>query len=223
MDKFKIYYETLIEWNNKFNLTAITKKDEVYLKHFEDSLAALPIISRYIGGGEVCADNSEVAPKVLTPNVLAPKILDLGSGAGFPGIPLAIEKPDWQFTLIDGTQKKVTFLQHVIKELSLDNVNALHLRAEQAKADYAEYFCIALTRAVAPLDKLIKWAMPLLKKGGHLFAYKGSENEVEIDAAKNALKRFKCELVANEKFSISGQVGESTETLNRSIIVVKKI
>lgn len=151
--KFVQYYELLVEWNNKFNLTAITEFEDVVIKHFVDSACGL----KYIKGKSLC---------------------DIGAGAGFPSLPLKILKPELDLTMLEGRGKKVTFLNEAVKILGLKNCLALHLRAEEAK-DLKQSFDTAVARAVGALPLLCGYALPLLKKGGVFIAYKTDGAEVE--------------------------------------------
>jgi 16S rRNA (guanine527-N7)-methyltransferase len=187
------YFLLLTEWNQRFNLTSITEKADVYLKHFEDSLTGL----KYIKARQ--------------------KVLDIGSGAGFPGIVLKIAEPSLDVTLIDGTNKKIVFLQTVIDSLQLKGITAQHIRAEDAAKNksFAGRFDIVTARAVASLDVLIKYSTPLLKSGGKLIAYKGADNADEIAKSNAALKKYNAAVAENAVFSL-GELG-------RSIVVVKKL
>ena len=179
MKEFELYYSLLVEWNEKFNLTTVTDRDGVFTRHFADSIAAAYYIPQ---NASVC---------------------DIGSGAGFPGLPLKIVRPDLSVTLFDSVNKKITFLNEVISRLSL-NLNsqfsvlssqfqptAVHIRAEDAghSALYRERFDVAVSRAVAPLPVLCEYALPLVKTGGLFIAYKTeAAAKEEIAAAQNALK-----------------------------------
>lgn len=154
LGQFQKYLDLLLEWNEKFNLTAITKPEEIWVKHFLDSLTIL----------EALPSNAK-------------KIIDIGSGAGFPGLPIAIVRPDLDITLLEATGKKVKFLEVVIKELGLKNVKAVKGRAEEAKGSYDA----VLARAVALLPALWDYAYPLLKPHGVLIAQKKSGGSKEID------------------------------------------
>ncbi len=169
-DKFEKYFELLVEWNEKFNLTSITQKDEVEQKHFVDSLLGLDFIN---SGDKVC---------------------DIGSGAGFPSIPLAIVKPDCNFTLVDSLAKRVGFLNEVVDQLALSNCTCLHSRAEDFAANHKD-FDICVARAVAPLPTLLEYTLPLLKVGGKLVAYKGSNVQEEIVSSSKALDTLKGKII----------------------------
>jgi len=162
-DKFVAYYELLIDWNTRMNLTAITEKEEVVKKHFYDSLAALPYLS----------DGAKVA--------------DVGTGAGFPAIPLLIMNPTLQITLVDSLQKRLTFLEEVLKTLDL-KAEIVHARAEDFGRDpkYRGQFDATVSRAVASLPVLLELTIPLLKVGGKAYCYKGDVTE-ELPLAKSAL------------------------------------
>lgn len=163
LDQFETYYAMLSDWNTRVNLTAITEPEDVAKKHFLDSLAAAPYLKA----------NAAVA--------------DVGTGAGFPGLPLLILRPDLKLTLIDSLQKRLVFLEAVLKELKL-SAELVHARAEDAGQNpkYREKFDVALTRAVSGLPVLCELTLPLVKVGGVSIAYKGDSAE-ELSASKNAL------------------------------------
>ena len=163
--QFEQYYNLLIEWNNKFNLTAITDEDEVIEKHFLDS----------------------VLPKTLF-NENA-KVIDIGAGAGFPSIPLKIMRPDLSFILIDSVNKKVTFINEVISKLKLNNTTAIHTRIEDLAVNpaYRECFDVCVSRAVARLNTLVEYSLPFVKLGGDMLAYKSKQIDDEIKEAKKAI------------------------------------
>ena len=190
MDKFVKYQEMLIETNKKFNLTSIDDPKEIKIKHFEDSLT----IKNYINKGM--------------------KVLDIGSGAGFPGIPLRIEK-DFNLTLIDSVNKKVNFMNEVIEELGLDNTRAIHVRAEDFAKDHREEFDLVISRAVANLSTLLEYGLPFLKVGGIFIAMKGPKAEEEIEEAQNALKILGGELINIDTIDLHGNT--------RKNILIKKV
>lgn len=168
------FMEILLEENKKYNLTAINDPEEVISKHFLDSMAILTIISE----------------KNLD------KIIDIGTGAGFPGMVLKIYNPELKITLLDSLSKRIKYLNLIIDKLKLEGINTIHSRAEEAGQDnrYRENFDILVSRAVAPLKILYEYTLPLVKQGGKLYLYKGPDYIKEIDEAKNALKSLKGEI-----------------------------
>ena len=177
LNKFELFYDLLIEWNNKFNLTSITEKSDVEIKHFIDSITAINYIE----------DNS--------------LIVDVGAGAGFPSIPLAILKPNCKFVLIDSLNKRVNFLNEIVSKLELTNCECIHARVEDFAIKNREKFDYAIARAVAPLNILLEYTIPLLKVNGKLIAYKGSNINEEINEAINASKILNC--VINNKYELN--------------------
>ena len=167
-DKFVAYYDLLIDWNTRMNLTAITAPEEVVKKHFYDSLAAL----KYLPDGA--------------------KIADVGTGAGFPAIPLLILNPTLKITLVDSLNKRITFLEEVLKTLQL-SAECVHARAEDFGRDpkYRGQFDATVSRAVASLPVLLELTVPLLKVGGKAYCYKGDVSE-ELKTAKSALHLLHC-------------------------------
>ena len=167
-DQFERYFELLVEWNEKINLTAITDKNEVYLKHFYDSIA--PVLHGLI-------DNQEL------------KLLDIGAGAGFPSLPMKIICPQLDVTIIDSLNKRINFLKLLAGELGLDKVHFYHGRAEDLAQDKAfrAQFDLVTARAVARMQVLSELTIPYLKVGGKLLALKASNAPEELDEAKNAL------------------------------------
>lgn len=172
--KFDIYYNLLIEYNKMFNLTNITEKNDVIIKHFVDSLY----------GYKYFKDSKNVA--------------DVGAGAGFPSIPLAIVLSDVHFTLIDSLNKRVNFLNVVIEKLNLKNVRAVHSRVEDFCIKNRHCFDTSTARAVAQLPTLLEYLIPLLNVGGRAVCYKSINIDNELFISKNALLKLKCNL--DEKF-----------------------
>ncbi len=166
VDMFDAYFRELVEWNEKFNLTAIVEYDEVVLKHFLDSLSLAPI---------VCDAKS---------------LIDIGSGAGFPGLPLKIVRPDLRVTLLEATGKKVAFLRHIIEVLQLHDIAAIQARAEDLghNPEHRERYDAALARAVAELATLAEYALPFVRVGGIFVAQKGVQVEDEIERAEHAMR-----------------------------------
>lgn len=168
MQQFELYYKLLVEWNQKMNLTAITEKSEVYLKHFYDSLTVVM--------------SFDAIPEQLT-------LCDVGSGAGFPSIPLKILFPNWHITIVDSLKKRIHFLETVVETLELEEVSLYHDRAEifgKQKA-FREQFDIVTARAVARLNVLAELCLPLVKVGGQFIAMKAAEADKEIAEAQQAL------------------------------------
>lgn len=178
---FKLYYELLTEWNGKFNLTAITEKQDVEIKHFADSLAAIDIISG--------------------------NIIDIGAGAGFPSIPLKIINPSLKVTMADSSNKRITFLNEVIEKLELKDIKAVHIRAEDIKE--REYYDFAVARAVAPLCTLVEYLLPFVKVGGKMIAYKSDNIQDEIEQAKNAVKILGGAKIETEKIPLDSETVRS--------------
>jgi 16S rRNA (guanine527-N7)-methyltransferase len=167
---FEACFEALVAWNERFNLTAITDWKGVLIRHFLDSLSCLKIIplSELAGGA---------------------RVIDVGTGAGYPGIPLKIVCPAMQLTLLEATHKKVTFLEHLIARLELKGVLAIHGRSEQIGQDpaYRERYDWALARAVAKMPTLSEYLLPLARVGGAMLAQKGEDALVEVREAENAI------------------------------------
>ena len=187
------YKDLLVEYNKKFNLTAIKSDEEIYLKHFYDSLT---LIKAYSLNGNL-------------------KLLDIGTGAGFPGLVLKIFYPDLELTLLDSNHKKIAFLEVVIKELNLKNVTCINSRAENLPKTYREYFDIVTSRAVAHLRILLELSIPYLKVGGKLIAMKGLSEE-EIKESTKILEKLDSRIVDTIKFNLP------IEGSNRSLVIVQK-
>lgn len=190
---FEKYYNMIIEWNEKFNLTAITDEDEVIEKHFVDSV--LPY--------EILPQNA--------------KIIDIGAGAGFPSIPLKIIRPDLNFLLIDSVNKKITFITEVINNLDLSGIIALHTRIEDLAINpaYRETFDICVSRAVARLNTLAEYSLPFVKIGGKMIAYKSKQIEDEMFEARKAIKLFGGEI---KEVSIN-----NLENGDRNVLFIEKV
>ena len=168
LEQFNCFYNEVIEWNKKFNLTAITEPDDFAIKHVIDSLV-------------ICSDDVFVNAKTM---------IDVGTGAGFPGIPLKIFKPDIKVTLLDSLNKRIHFLNHVIEKLKLNDIVCIHSRAEDAahNSTLREKFDIAVSRAVAKFNILAEYCMPFVKVNGTFIAFKGANIDTEINDANNAIK-----------------------------------
>ena len=177
VNQFIKYYELLIEWNSFMNLTAITDFDEVFKKHFTDSLSLIK--------GETYI--SEICGKDLQKDEIS--ILDVGTGAGFPGIPLKIAFPNLKITLLDSLNKRVKFLNEVIEQLGLKNINAVHGRAEDfaKNKEFRDSFDICVSRAVANMSTLSEYCIPFVKVDGLFIPYKSEKITEELANANNAL------------------------------------
>ena len=171
---FEIYYRELVAWNEKFNMTAITDYDQVQIKHFLDSLTC------------VLADEELTRAMRQQPGV---RVIDVGAGAGFPGLPLKIVCPGLRLTLSEATGKKVGFLEHIVGRLELEGVEVIKGRAEELGRDvvHREGYDLALARAVAELPVLVEYALPFCKLGGLFVAQKGAEGESEAKAAEGSI------------------------------------
>lgn len=185
-EKFDKYYTLLVEENKKYNLTNITELDEVYIKHFYDSL----MMGKFINLKEI------------------ESLCDIGSGAGFPSIPLKIVYPNLKVTIIEPTLKRVKFLELVCKELGLEGVTLICDRAETAISNYRETFDIVTARAVSNLSMLLELCVPFVKVKGSLIAYKGISYEDEIKAAKNALEKLKSHVIYIHKYNLINDLGK---------------
>ncbi len=168
MEQYNRYFELLVEWNEKINLTAITEPKEVAIKHMIDSITAYD--------DNLFKDGTTV--------------IDVGTGAGFPGLPLKIFCPEIKLTLMDSLNKRIKFLQTVVEELGLKDVECIHARAEEGARNkkYRESFDIAVSRAVARLPILCEYCLPFVKKGGHFIALKGMQYHDEAEEAAKAIK-----------------------------------
>ena len=189
------YMNLLLEWNEKVNLTAITEINEVILKHFIDSMTVLKFL-----------EESE-------------DIIDVGTGAGFPGIPIAIMNPNKRITLLDSLNKRINFLNEVCNKLKIDNVKTIHGRAEDfgQNKDYREKYDIAISRAVANMTTLSEYLIPFIKLGGRCICMKGNEIEEELEQAKYAIKLLGGKIERVEKFNLPNS------DIERNIVIIKKI
>jgi 16S rRNA (guanine527-N7)-methyltransferase len=179
---FDIYYRELVEWNEKINLTAITEKEQVYIKHFYDSLSLAFFV-----------DLTHV-------HTLA----DIGSGAGFPSIPLKIMFPHLKVTIVDSLNKRILFLKQLIEKLSLNNVNCVHGRAEDVSRIpvFRDQFDLVTARAVAKLSVLNEFCLPFVKKGGFFVAMKGSDVSDETEEAVYSLKELKGRIIESNRMEL---------------------
>lgn len=195
IEKFYIYMNLLIDWNKKINLTAITKPEEIILKHFVDCLT----IANYI------EDNS--------------KLIDIGTGAGFPGVPLKIYRNDLEIVLADSLNKRLNFLNEVINTLNLKSIETVHARAEELGRNkkYREEFDIAVSRAVANLSTLSEYLIPFVKVGGKCICMKGADIDEELNNAKKAVEVLGGKILKKDIFKLP------QSDLKRSVIIVEKV
>ncbi|MCD7777336.1 MAG: 16S rRNA (guanine(527)-N(7))-methyltransferase RsmG [Clostridiales bacterium] len=192
-EAFEVYKDLLLEWNEKINLTAITDESEIAFKHFLDSLSLLKF--------------ADLKNKTL---------IDVGTGAGFPGLPLKIAEPTVKLTLLDSLNKRVIFLKEVVSVLGLNDVSCIHQRAEEAaKPPMREAFDFAVSRAVADMAVLSELCLPFVKPGGYFTALKGPSPEEELKKAKKAVEILGGKIEKTEKVTIS----DFTHTL----VFIKKI
>lgn len=188
---FEKYYQLLIHYNSMFNLTAITEREEVYKKHFVDSI-------------------------INVDKLVGEKLIDVGSGGGFPALPIKIMRPELKVTLLEATGKKCEFLKAVVKELNLKDVTVLNGRAEDfaKKIEYRENFDICTARAVARLNTLCEYCMPFVKVGGSFVSFKGNADE-EIKEGLSAIKTLGGKIEDTIKYTLDGA--------ERALVYVKKI
>ena len=203
LSQFIDYYKLLIEWNEKINLTAITEFEDVCVKHFLDSASVVKLFSSYKEAEEYFKDKS---------------MIDVGTGAGFPGVCLKILFPDLYLTLMDSLDKRIKFLNEVISNLSLEKIQTVHARVEDfaKKEEFREQYDFATARAVATLPVLSEYCLPFVKVGGSFIAYKSEKANEEVSLSQNAFKVLGGKLKENVSFVLP-----STE-FNRSIIVIEK-
>ena len=195
LERFSVYCDFLVEYNKNVNLTAITDPDEIIIKHFTDSLEILKYCDIPEGS----------------------KIADVGTGAGFPAIPILIARPDLKFTLIEATNKKLVFIEKLLEKLGL-SAELIHMRGEEAgrQEEYREQFDYVTARAVAELRTLSEYCLPLVKIGGKMISLKGSIADEEISNGKNAIKILGGKI--SEKFEFTLPNGDM-----RAIIIIEKI
>ncbi len=196
LNRFEKYMNLVIEWNEKINLTAITDRQEFIVKHFYDSITLLS-----------CIDLKQGA-----------KVIDIGTGAGFPGVPLKIVRPDIELTLLDSLNKRIVFLSDVVMPCIGLSAETIHGRAEDfsKQAKYREKYDLAVSRAVANLSALSEYCIPFIKKGGEFISMKGPDVEVELNSAQNAVKVLGGEVSEVKNLTLPDNSG-------RSIVIIKKV
>ncbi len=189
---FDLYFRELVAYNQQVNLTAITEREDVFAKHFLDSILPFDQIKQ------------------------SASVVDVGSGAGFPGLPLKIVRPDIRLTMVDSLNKRVKFLDFITEKLSIKTTN-IHARAEDFCLKNREKFDVAVARAVARLNTLLEYLLPLVKVGGVVIAYKGSDSENELAEAENALSILGGKHEKTLTFQLPDGRGE------RNLIFIKKV
>ena len=195
IEKYYNYMNLLLKWNEKINLTAIVEPKEIILKHFVDSLT----IAKYVKEND--------------------NMVDVGTGAGFPGIPLKIMNQNKKITLVDSLNKRINFLNEVCKEISLENIQCIHARAEELASDleYRENYETVVSRAVARLNVLIEYMLPFVKKGGLCICMKGPNIDRELEEAKNAIKVLGGKIKSVESFFLPDS------DIERNVIIIEKV
>lgn len=199
IEQFLQYYEMLVEKNKVMNLTGITEYEEVIQKHFLDSLSLIRVIP-------------DIASQKLT-------VIDLGTGAGFPGIPLKIAFPELEITLMDSLNKRILFLQEVIDALGLKKVSAVHGRAEEmaSNATHRQQYDLCVSRAVSNLAVLTEYCLSFVKKGGLFVSYKSADSDAEIQEGKKAISILGGKLTSVDKFQLPDS------DLRRALVCIKKV
>lgn len=194
IDKFYTYMQILLEWNEKINLTAITEANEIILKHFVDSMT----ISKYIEENK--------------------SLIDVGTGAGFPGVPLKIIREDLEITLLDSLNKRINFLNEVIEKLNLNKINTIHSRIEECGQNkkYREKFDYSTSRAVANLTTLSEYLMPMVKMDGFCICMKGNNVEEELQDSKKAISVLGGKVTKVDCFNLP------ESDIERNVIIIKK-
>ena len=197
--KFIQYYELLTEWNSFMNLTAIIEFDDVMKKHFTDSLSLVKIL-----------------PDIREKSY---RLIDIGTGAGFPGIPIKIAFPHLQVVLLDSLNKRINFLNEVIRKLDLNEINAIHGRAEDIanKKEYREGFDFCVSRAVANLSTLSEYCVPFVKKGGYFVSYKSEKISEELESANRAIDILGGSFERQESFYLP------SSDIFRCLLLIKKV
>lgn len=195
LKKFELFKFELIEWNKKINLTRITEENDIYIKHFFDSLQ----IAKYV--------NEKT------------KIIDVGTGAGFPGIPLKIYYPNIEITLLDSVNKKIIYLEDIIKKLELKNIELIHGRVEDIGQEnqYREQFDVVVSRAVANMTTLSEYLIPLAKNGGKIICMKGSNVKDELEQARKAINLLGGEIEKIEEYNLPNT------DIKYNLIIIRKI
>jgi 16S rRNA (guanine527-N7)-methyltransferase len=197
LQKYEIYKDLLVEWNKKFNITTITEEDEIYIKHFCDSLS---LVNTKLFDGKK-------------------RVIDVGTGGGFPGLVLKIYNEELDMTLMDSLNKRIIFLNEVINKLNLSNVETIHARAEELgiSNEHREKYDIAVSRAVASLNTLSEYCLPFVKVGGYFIAMKGPDVKEEVEESKNAI-----DILGGELESIK-EIKLPYLDITHTLIMIKKV
>ena len=197
IEKYRLYMEGIISWNEKVNLTSITDKDEFIVKHYIDSVMCVP-----------CKEFQN-----------AEKIIDVGTGGGFPGIPLALAAPDKEFVLMDSLNKRIKIINQLCEEIGITNVTAVHARAEELAKNkqHRQKYDLCVSRAVANLSTLSEYCLPFIKQGGWFLSYKGPDTDKELSDAKKAIKILGGQIDREELASLE------SSGLEHKIIYIKKV
>lgn len=190
--EFEIYFEELVSYNDKVNLTSITEHNDVFTKHFLDSILTIDAIP------------------------VGSKIVDIGTGAGFPSLPIKIVRPDVDITMVDSLNKRITFLNMLCNKLKIKSTN-VHSRAEEFAKNNREKYDVAVARAVAKLNTLLEYLLPLVKVGGIILAYKGSNIAEEYSDAEKALEILGGRVLKSIRFDLPNNYGE------RNVLIIEKI
>ncbi|RLN12675.1 ribosomal RNA small subunit methyltransferase G [Panicum miliaceum] len=195
-----VYVEALLDWNQRMNLTAVTDEAEVMTRHVADSLAVLPPLERAYRARSTTGGVS---------------LIDVGSGAGLPGLILAVARPSWRFTLLESMKKRCTFLEHAVEAMGLSNVDVVCDRAENVgqSLDYREAYDIAAARAVAELKVLAEYCLPLVRVGGLFIAAKGHDPHEEIKNAKSAVQKLGASMLELCNVESMGPHGQRTAVI----------
>lgn len=194
LNKYESYFDYLVEYNEHVNLTAITEHDEVFIKHFYDSL----ILTKALPTGNI-------------------KLCDVGAGAGFPSVPCAIYNNDLDVTIVDSLNKRIVFLNELVKKIDIKNVKAIHNRAEDHALNFREYYDVVTARAVARLNLLVELCLPLVKVGGLFVAMKSIDGKNELNEALRAIEILGGEVIDTKEFHLPYNMG------SRELIIIKKV